>query len=228
MQTTPQSKQQRWFRWSFVGAISSLILATACCWLPLLLIVAGIGGVGLASTLAVYRPFFYGLAFVALGLAFYLTYRKPDKAAEECCTVEEGQPPTLQERVRRFNKIALWPLAGLVILSLFIPRWTDAYLIQKQAETDSAVPSSAVTRVQFIVTNMDCAACAAGVEAALKAMPGVIDARVKYPEGNAYVVLKSRPDPAFRDTLADKIKSMGYGVRFPEAPKQVTQKNNAQ
>lgn len=221
MNTTPRTRQQRWFQWSVIGAIASLILATACCWIPLLLIIAGIGSVSLASTLAAYRPVFYSLAFAALGLAFYLTYRKPKETAEACCNVEEGQPPSLQERVRRFNKIILWPLTGLVILSLFVPRWTDAYLTRKQDQNEMTVTAPASTRVDFIVTNMDCAACAAGVEAALKAMPGVIDARVKYPEGDGYIVLQSKPGPDFRQTLTEKIQSMGYGVRFPDEPKQI-------
>jgi hypothetical protein len=60
------------------GAVVGAVLASACCWLPLLLIAVGAGsGFAVAGTLDKYRIPLAAFALVALGTAWYLTYRKP-------------------------------------------------------------------------------------------------------------------------------------------------------
>jgi mercuric ion transport protein len=70
-----------------LGTVVSAILASSCCWVPLLLLGLGLLGVstgGLARTMKVgletYRPAFTVVTFAFLGLAFYFTYR-PRRAA---------------------------------------------------------------------------------------------------------------------------------------------------
>ena len=63
-----------------VGTIISAVLASSCCWLPLLLLAVGVSGAGLASALGAYRPVFMVVTFGFLALAFYFTYR-PRRAA---------------------------------------------------------------------------------------------------------------------------------------------------
>ena len=57
----------------FAGVVSA-ILASACCWLPLVLIALGASGAGIAAGLEAYRPLLIVVTFGFLGAAFYLTY----------------------------------------------------------------------------------------------------------------------------------------------------------
>ena len=67
-----------------IGTVVSAIMASSCCWLPVLLLAVGVSGAGIASTLQAYRPVFMGVTFGFLGMAFYFTYR-PRTAARPSC-----------------------------------------------------------------------------------------------------------------------------------------------
>ena len=54
-----------------IGALASAVVASACCWLPLLLIAVGVSGGALAATFEAWRPVLLPVTFVLLGLAFY-------------------------------------------------------------------------------------------------------------------------------------------------------------
>jgi len=50
-----------------VGTVVSAIVASSCCWLPLVLLAVGVSGAGIASTLEAYRPLFIVVTFSFLG-----------------------------------------------------------------------------------------------------------------------------------------------------------------
>ena len=56
-----------------VGALASAIVASACCWLPLLLIAVGVSGSALSATFEAWRPVLLPLPFALLGLACCFT-----------------------------------------------------------------------------------------------------------------------------------------------------------
>src|SRR5436190_590252 len=75
-------------RLATLGTVVSAILASSCCWVPLLLLGLGLLGVstsGLARIMKVglesYRTTFTVVTFAFLGLAFYFTYRPRRPAA---------------------------------------------------------------------------------------------------------------------------------------------------
>lgn len=118
------------------GALITAILASACCWLPLLFITLGVSGGAVAATFETSRPFLLPAAFGLLGLAFYYTYRRPRAAAADsagdgdaCCAAPGGQNKAscCPEKggsgytVRRLNKITLWVIAALVIAFTLFP-----------------------------------------------------------------------------------------------------------
>jgi len=53
-----------------VGTLVSAIMASACCWLPLVLLAVGVSGAGIAATLEAYRPYFMVITFGFLSAAF--------------------------------------------------------------------------------------------------------------------------------------------------------------
>ena len=64
------------------GALTSAVISSACCWLPLLLLAFGVSGGALSATFEAWRPVLLPVTFMLLGIAFFLTYRKPKKAAQ--------------------------------------------------------------------------------------------------------------------------------------------------
>lgn len=105
-----------------LGTIVSAIIASSCCWLPPLLLVAGVSGAGMTQALEEYRPYFMVVTFGFLGAAFYLTYR-PRKAGSE---VEDCCAPAADGK-RRFNmmtmnKIMLWGVTAMAVVFLFFPQ----------------------------------------------------------------------------------------------------------
>ena len=111
----------------------SAIIASSCCWLPLLLLAVGISGAGIASALEAYRPLFIVVTFGFLAAAFYFTYR-PRKgaccASADCCASKEageanGDPPAGKRRfnMMALNKVMLWGVTAMAIVFLFFPQY---------------------------------------------------------------------------------------------------------
>jgi hypothetical protein len=77
-----------------IGTVISAIAASSCCWLPLVLLAAGVSGVGIAATLETYRPLFIVVTFGFLAAAFYFTYRPRKGAAtgeHACCVAKPSE-----------------------------------------------------------------------------------------------------------------------------------------
>ncbi|KJZ09064.1 MULTISPECIES: mercuric ion transporter MerT [unclassified Halomonas] len=108
----PESKNGR-------GALAAgglaAILASTCCLGPLVLVALGFSGVWIGNLTALepYRPFFVGVALVALFFAWRRIYRpatacKPD----ETCAMPQ---------VRTTYKAIFWIVAALVLIALLFP-----------------------------------------------------------------------------------------------------------
>lgn len=101
---------------SFCGAV----LASACCIGPSLAATLGIAGFAALSSLAVYRPYFMGLALVSLGYAYFLTFRK--KANEICETrPRQGYRPNRGD-------LMLWAMTLFVALVSLFPYYSQVIL----------------------------------------------------------------------------------------------------
>lgn len=91
------------------------VLASVCCVGPLVLVSLSLGGAW-ASNLTLlepFRPFFLGVAAIALAFA----YRRIFRPAAECKAGEACAAPT----AKRAYKIMFWIVAGLVLASFSIP-----------------------------------------------------------------------------------------------------------
>jgi hypothetical protein len=77
---------------SKVGTVLSAIMASSCCWLPLVLLAFGMSGAGLAGALDAYRPLFIASTAVCLAAAIYFTYRPSLKTSvsRDCCSTAQG------------------------------------------------------------------------------------------------------------------------------------------
>ena len=185
-----------------VGTLISAIMASSCCWLPLVLLAVGVSGAGIASTLEAYRPYFMVVTFGLLGAAFYFTYRPKKVAAGssgDCCATEPAthdccstEPFTATDCCapkagRRFsmmalNKAMLWGVNVLAVAFLFFPSYVGAFL-----GGDGKTITEDMNRAVIQLDGMTCEACAANVINAVREVPGVLAVEVDYAKSEAIV-----------------------------------------
>ena len=142
-----------------IGTIVSAIMASSCCWLPVLLLAVGVSGAGIASALEAYRPLFMVVTFGFLAMAFYFTYRpRPAAVATaDCCAPSPvqsdcGAPPRrFRFNMMAMNKVMLWGVTALAVVFLFFPQYVTS-LIGTGNETITAD----MTRSEIRIEGMTC------------------------------------------------------------------------
>ena len=102
-----------------LGAISSAIAASICCFGPLLLALSGLGGGALLLRLTPYRPYFLVGTAGLLAASFYQTYRRPtsDGCGPEAVCARSSN--------RTVQKIVLWIVTVLVLLVAAFPYYSE-------------------------------------------------------------------------------------------------------
>lgn len=182
-----------------VGALLSASFASICCLGPIVLVGLGLGGAGLAASLARYRPFFMVITALLLGTAFYMAYRKKEVACEDgTCELRSGG---------KTMKITLWAMTVSVIGMASFPQWSP-YLFSNS----TPVVSPDAQTVGFRVSGMFCEGCAIGIEKSLQKVPGVQSASVDFDKGEATVALE--PGKVDHAALVKEVESAGpYSVQ---------------
>lgn len=219
------------------GTLISAIMASSCCWLPLVLLAVGVSGAGIASTLEAYQPLFMTVTFGFLGAAFYFTYRPKKGAAanagdccahpaadtHDCCSTE---PVTASDCCapkadRRFsmmtlNKAMLWGVTVLAVAFLFFPSYVGAFL-----GGDGKTVTEDMNWAVIKLDGMTCEACAASVAKAIREVPGVLAVEVDYTKSEA-VVGSEFCCPFPKDDVLRAIRAAGYaGEVTAESPNRL-------
>lgn len=98
----------------FAGGLAAL-LASTCCLGPLVLVTLGFSGawIGNLTVLEPYRPFFIGVALVAM----FFAYRRIFRPVQACKPGEVCAVP----QVRSTYKILFWIVAALALIALVFP-----------------------------------------------------------------------------------------------------------
>ena len=185
------------FSWTLTGGIFAGLVASLCCIGPLVSLTLGLGSFAASAWFAQWRPVFLGVTFALLGLAWYLTYRRPKK---ECEDGSCAQPPG------RATRISLW-LGTLVALAAAIYPSLPAETHQIDA---TAVAASEV-KLSVLIPSMDCPPCAKGIEATLSRAPGVKQAAVDY--DTKLAVLVYDPSVTNRNQLLTLIDATGFPAK---------------
>lgn len=201
-----------------VGTLVSAILASACCWLPLVLLAVGVSGAGIAATLEAYRPLFIVVTFGFLGAAFYFTYRPKKTSAttegHDCCATEpvSGEaccpPASGRFNMMTMNKVMLWGVTVLAILFLFFPSYVGAFL-----DGDGKTVTDNMNRAVIKVEGMTCEGCSAIVTKAIRTVPGVLAVEVNYEKGEA-IVGSEICCPVPQDQILTSLVQAGYNGNF--------------
>ncbi len=229
----PVNSAPRGERIAKIGTILSAILASSCCWLPLVLLAVGISGAGIASTLAEYRWIFMIVTFGFLGMAFYFTYR-PRRAAvgataqaadccspqADCCAPQSsvaaaaagsaaGTAPPPRVNMMAVNKVMLWVVTFLAIAFLFFPKYLTSMFMPGDEFTAD------MTLTEFKVKGMWCDGCATPVAKAIREAPGVLAVKIDYPTELATV--GTAPDQLVpREEILNALKAIGFSGEFEE------------
>jgi len=217
--STAESPTSRGEKVAKIGTLVSAIVASACCWLPLVLLAVGVSGAGTAATLEVYRPLFIVVTFGFLGAAFYFTYR-PKKATASaghgCCATEpaEGDACCVPAGKRPFNmmalnKVMLWVVTVLAVAFLFFPSYVGLLF----GTGDDVVVTESMNRSVFQIDGMTCEGCATTVAQAIRQVPGVLAVEVSYEKKRAVVGSEAgRPVP--KEKILASLKKAGYSGRL--------------
>ena len=205
LQGAPASSGGR-FGLAATGSVIAAVLSSACCWLPLLLIAAGVSAGGISLAFAPLRPWFIALAVGCLAFGVWSNERRPRTA--DACRCE-----TVPPRRRGWNRLMLAISAlGVAAFTLF-PRYVDTVFGQR-----APVQASRTSReISFRVDGMTCTGCETGIETALRQLPGVVLADASY--DNATVVVSLAPDASLgTDALIQAIARAGYSATSSDAP----------
>jgi copper chaperone CopZ len=195
-----------------VGTIVAAIMASSCCWLPLLLLAVGVSGAGIASTLEAYRPLFIAVTFGFLAAAFYFTYRPRNSTAirdHDCCTtgkLKDCCSPATKGRVNMMtiNRVMLWAVTVLAVAFLLFPSYVGALL-----GGDGSQVTGNMNRTMLTIEGMTCEGCSTIAAQAIRRVPGVLAVEVSYEDGQA--VVGTEAGWAFpKDAVLKTIEDAGY------------------
>ena len=191
------------------GSIVAALLSSACCWIPLLLLLSGANIASVAGFFEQYRWTFIGTAAMLLGLGFYLVYFK-----KTCCVAQLGGSHC--RRLRSVNAASLWIGAIVVLAGAVAPEFfADDLLasIDQRAAVGSDMPSAGepTTDVNILIEGMTCLGCAATIKQALHGVEGVVETHVSYEEGAA--TLRVTDNASLSDVFGT-IERLGYHGSF--------------
>ncbi|MDV6031444.1 MAG: Mercuric transport protein MerT [Phycisphaera sp. RhM] len=195
-----------------VGTIVSAIMASSCCWLPLVLLAVGVSGAGIASTLEAYRPWFITITFGFLGAAFYFTYRPRSSDAsggDNCCATEPAgedccAPDKPRFNMMTMNKVMLWGVAVMAVAFLFFPSYAGVFF-----RSDDNSVTKTMNQVVIKLNGMTCEGCSAIARQAIQSVPGVLAVEVNYEKEQAVVGVESA-SPLPTDEILVALKKAGY------------------
>ncbi len=109
-------------RWIAGGALIGAVLASACCVVPLVLVMLGISGAWIANLTALepYKPYVAAVTLALLGYGFWHVYFKPKPPCEDGTYCARPQSA-------RTTKLALWLGLAVVVIALTLNWWAPYF-----------------------------------------------------------------------------------------------------
>lgn len=184
--------------------ILSALTASVCCLGPILLVLAGLGGLGFGALIGRYHWWFIGAAMALLIYAWRSHLKETHRCKAASCEMARGQTTR-----------TVLTLASVVV-AVFVGLNLATYASQSRPTAHHAARSTQgqLTSVMIPIEGMTCFTCELTVESSVKNLPGVrsVDAKVK--ESAAYV----QYDPARvkLEDLVAVINKTGYKASRPK------------
>ena len=187
------------------GSIITAVLASICCIGPIVLVGLGVGSVAFFSRFDAYRPYLIAAALLLLVPAFYLAYRKREVKCEDgSCKIESAG---------KWNKISVWFAVLIVAGFIAFPNLGLAKSGQDQLTVNPKYQT-----VDLKINNMDCEACALGLQSQLKNIPGVKDAKVNFNKANAKI--NYNPSQVSASKFVKVLTESGYPAKIENSNSQ--------
>jgi mercuric ion transport protein len=199
-------------RRTIIGAIGAALGASLCCILPVGAAALGVAGFAASAFFAAWRPYFLALTFTLLAMAFYFAYR-PRTAA---CV-----PDSLCERpgFTRPSRLALWVVAGLVVVLAAFPYYSGALVRAFGGEPKAPLTTNtSIAHTVLSIQGMDCTACAALIEKNLTRIQGVRSAKVSFERKVASINYDTRVIAP--EKFVKAIENAGYKVTLVQSQGQ--------
>lgn len=197
----PSKNDGRPALWAATGSVGSAVVASACCWLPLLLLAFGVSAAGASAAFEKVRPFFLVVAAALLGVGFYLTYFRK----EACAPGSECALPN--PKLRRFNRAMLWTATVVVVAVALFPNYVG-FLLGSSGQA-VAVENGSTQSMALNIQGMTCEACATHIQKELAQVAGVKQASVRYADGKALVTFDPSSPPS-QNALLEAVEKAGY------------------
>jgi copper chaperone CopZ len=224
-----------------LGAVSTAVAGSACCWLPLLLIAFGFSAAGIGNFLEEYRPHFLCATFALLAVGWFLTYRPallrawarwpgqpaqgrgvehagccptgPAAASEDYCAPHRD---TVAGRAgsQRFNlrQVNQVMLWAATLVILLVALFPRWAGLFLGGDEPAADLADGGDAIVLDVQGMTCEGCAAPVRQALRQVPGVARVEMNYVRSKATV--RTRPGTNVRlEALIQAVEGAGFGAR---------------
>ncbi len=213
-------------RFSMIGSLVFAVFASACCWLPLLLLALGVSGSAVGAVLGRYRSILLSVSFALLSVAFYFTYRARPKLGSSvpgkeephscdtdghaCCT----RTATRKWAFQRPNRPMLWVVTALVLAFALVPNYLRLVLNDGASRRAWAAQEDSDT-VVIAVDGMSCDGCAKRLQKELSILPGVESAEVCYEKEREAVVHLAKRNSTAVTNLVAIIRNAGYRAGLP-------------
>ncbi len=198
-----------------VGQLSTLAgasLATACCWVPLALAVAGVTATALGQTLEQWSPFFYVLTGVLIVYSFWEGFLRaphscdaPD-SPEKCQSSGRGR--SRQMRVFFVVHLALVALI-LTLPTLMMSASTSASASATELATEHELDEE-LASVTLAIEGMTCSGCVANIERALLDMKGMHRVSVSFEDSRGVMIFDDQILAS--DEIMERVSDEGYAV----------------
>lgn len=191
---------------AMVLGVFAALVASACCWLPLVIVGLGASSAGVGAAFDRWRPVMLGLTALFLAIGLYFAYRPQRCAPDSAC---ETVPPDK----RRGTRIGLWIAVVLVVGVATFPWWVSLFVPRQDTPTVVAA-SGPQTETIFLITGMTCPSCALNIQRSLKAIPGVSLATVSYDDKSARIEWSPQliTADALRQQVHGIVQAEGYRV----------------
>jgi copper chaperone CopZ len=190
------------------------LVAAACWWVPLFLMLLALTLESLASSPARFRLLVAVLAAVILFVGFVLVgVRKPDRGGM-------GTARGLWV----FNVVMMVVVAVGVVAFVFVPRMNgpmsmgyrrDVATVAEVAPASEMYADKNVTKRELVVKGMTCQGCVDKVNEALISVPGILSAEVDLMGASASIMIDVDNAPA-DSSVVEVVRDAGYNAWFQD------------
>lgn len=184
------------------AGVFSALLASSCCIIPVLAILAG--STGMASSLSWVepaRPYLIGLSVAVLGFAWYQNL-KVRKETPDCCAAPE-KPKFIQSK----SFLAIVTVFALAMISF--PVYSSIFFAPVES-TSKGIDQSKLSMVEFKISGMTCTSCENHIEHAVSKLPGIAKVTASYEESKTIVAYDSSQTSL--EQIVEAIGTTGYVI----------------